>query len=86
MVGSRRHSAAAALQAKLDRKATGLQFDSLVPCNIGNPHAVKQPPVTFYREVASALYHPRLMLDGDLEKTGLYPSDVLARARKLGAI
>ena len=71
---------AAGLQAKLDQGDT-LPFDALVPCNIGNPHAVKQQPVTFYREVASALYHPRLMQEGVLERSGLYPKDVLERAR-----
>jgi len=40
-----------------------LPFDSLILCNIGNPHAVKQKPITFYRQVAAALYVPELASD-----------------------
>lgn len=73
---------AAELQAKLDNGDAVGDFAELIPCNIGNPHAVKQPPVSFYREVASALYHPRLMEAGALEASQLYATDVLARARE----
>lgn len=57
-----------------------LPFTELVFCNIGNPHAVRQPPINFYREVASALYHPRL-LDANFPETSGFASDVVDRAR-----
>ena len=28
-----------------------LPFDKLTLCNIGNPHAVQQKPITYYRQV-----------------------------------
>ena len=59
-----------------------LPFDELILCNIGNPHAVQQRPVTFYRQVASALYLPELTTDPDkVAASGLFPPDVVARAQ-----
>lgn len=55
-----------------------MPFDSLVPCNIGNPHAVKQKPITFYRQVAACVLCPSL-IDGD--ESG-FPADVKARAKE----
>ena len=50
-----------------------LPFDSLILCNIGNPHAVKQKPITFYRQVAAALYVPELASDPHkLVASGIY--------------
>lgn len=63
-----------------ERLAQGeaLPFKSLVPCNIGNPHAVKQKPITFYRQVAACCLCPSL-IDGD--ESG-FPADVKARAKE----
>ena len=58
-----------------------LPFDKLVLCNIGNPHAVQQRPITFYRQVASALYSPELEKDGGGALAGVYPVDVICRAQ-----
>ncbi|CAL1131779.1 unnamed protein product [Cladocopium goreaui] len=41
-----------------------LPFDRLVFCNIGNPHAVGQKPITFYRQVAAAVTDPSLLSAG----------------------
>ena len=76
---------AAELQSRLEAGEAPGDFTELVRCNIGNPHAVKQPPVSFYREVASALYHPKLMEKGVLDGSGLYAADVLQRAREYHA-
>lgn len=76
---------AAELQKRLAAGEAPGDFKELVPCNIGNPHAVKQPPVSFYREVASALYHPKLNEEGVLDASGLYAPDVLERAREYHA-
>lgn len=51
-----------------------LPFDRLVFCNIGNPHAVGQKPITFYRQVAAAVTDPSLL------SAGIYPDDVKKRA------
>lgn len=53
-----------------------LPFKSLVPCNIGNPQAVKQPPISFYRQVGACVTYPQLM------ETDVMPSDVIARAKE----
>ncbi|GIQ84547.1 hypothetical protein KIPB_006061 [Kipferlia bialata] len=36
-------------------------FDKVIPCNIGNPHALNQKPLTFVREVVSLLQAPHLL-------------------------
>jgi len=58
-----------------------LPFDKLTLCNIGNPHAVQQKPITYYRQVASALYSPELTKEGGGALATLYPEDVIARAQ-----
>ncbi len=59
-----------------------LPFDQLTLCNIGNPHAVKQKPITYYRQVASALYSPELTKQGGGALAGVYPADVIERAQE----
>eukprot|EP00929_Paragymnodinium_shiwhaense_P019606 TRINITY_DN13311_c0_g1_i1.p1 TRINITY_DN13311_c0_g1~~TRINITY_DN13311_c0_g1_i1.p1 ORF type:complete len:544 (-),score=81.56 TRINITY_DN13311_c0_g1_i1:296-1834(-) len=49
-------------------------FDRLIFCNIGNPHAVQQKPITFYRQVAAATVDPTLLT------ANVYPKDVVQRA------
>ncbi|SVE51955.1 uncharacterized protein METZ01_LOCUS504809, partial [marine metagenome] len=34
---------------------------TIIPCNIGNPQAMGQPPLTFYRQVLSLLEYPELL-------------------------
>merc|ERR1712146_597110 len=55
-------------------------FTELVPCNIGNPHAVKQKPITFYRQVAACCMYPQLMDIEDWKQ--VMPPDVIARAKE----
>eukprot|EP00747_Dinoflagellata_sp_TGD_P138665 gnl/TRDRNA2_/TRDRNA2_175804_c0_seq1.p1 gnl/TRDRNA2_/TRDRNA2_175804_c0~~gnl/TRDRNA2_/TRDRNA2_175804_c0_seq1.p1 ORF type:complete len:509 (-),score=70.54 gnl/TRDRNA2_/TRDRNA2_175804_c0_seq1:349-1875(-) len=65
-----------------------LPFKQIIPCNIGNPHAVKQAPVTFYRQVAACCLYPELMQSNPLSScfggcvgaASNFPSDVKARA------
>jgi aspartate/methionine/tyrosine aminotransferase len=53
----------------------------IIYCNIGNPQALKQRPLTFVRQVLSLLEYPELL---DLPGAGsIYPSDVTARARRI---
>mmetsp|Transcript_128951 Transcript_128951/g.223719 ORF Transcript_128951/g.223719 Transcript_128951/m.223719 type:complete len:510 (+) Transcript_128951:53-1582(+) len=53
-----------------------LPFKMMVPCNIGNPQAVKQPPISFYRQVGACVTYPELM------ETDVMPADVIARAKE----
>ena len=43
---------AAALRKKLE-SGEKLPFDSIIPCNIGNPQGVGQKPITYFRQVFS---------------------------------
>jgi len=65
------------LQRQLLRQEEGLLFKEIVPCNIGNPQAVGQAPLTFHRQVMACLTDPALAKQG-----GPYPEDVRARAAR----
>jgi alanine transaminase len=58
-----------------------LPFDQIIPCNIGNPQALKQKPITFFRQVLSLVNFPEL-LDSP-EVTNKYPADVVERATSI---
>lgn len=51
----------------------------IIYCNIGNPQALKQPPLTFLRQLLCLLEYPAL-LDHD-QLHDLFPRDVVARAK-----
>ena len=51
-------------------------FKSIISCNIGNPQALGQSPITFIRQVISACAYPPL-----LDIPDLFPNDVIARAK-----
>ena len=67
---------AQAIQKKLASDPSSVPFKSLISCNIGNPHALGQKPITFMRQVAAACMHPPLM-----DVPGLFPADVIRRAK-----
>ena len=66
------------IQAKLrsPTECGAFSFKNLISCNIGNPQALGQKPITFLRRVAAACTHPPLM-----DIPGVFPSDVIARAK-----
>ncbi|KAF9916829.1 hypothetical protein BX616_002713 [Lobosporangium transversale] len=65
-------------------KGTPLPFKRVVGCNIGNPQALDQKPITFFRQVASLVEYPDLLNDKNAELTSkLYPSDAIERAKLL---
>ena len=69
------------IQQELSAGSHSKPFDEILWANIGNPHAVGQKPVTFYREVLAAVDCPSM-----LEKPGIeniLPPDVIARAKWL---
>nr|AIT69918.1 alanine transaminase [Desmarestia viridis] len=61
------------------RMAAGekLPFDKIVPCNIGNPHACMQLPLSFHREVLSLCISPSLASD----HPNAFKRDVVERAK-----
>ncbi|CAG8511025.1 322_t:CDS:2 [Funneliformis caledonium] len=60
------------------------RFDTVVNCNIGNPQQLKQKPITFFRQVASLMEYPDLLLPENRKQIEfLYPTDAIERARRL---
>ncbi len=55
------------------------QGKKIIYCNIGNPQALKQKPITFIRQVLSLLEYPGLIDNKDAVK--IFPSDVIERAK-----
>jgi hypothetical protein len=41
---------------------SGLDFDRIIYCNIGNPQQLQQKPITFFRQASSPLLIVRLRL------------------------
>lgn len=61
-----------------------LPFDKVIAANIGNPQALDQKPITFFRQVLSILEYPPLLENEEVLKNGLgYKQDVIDRARWL---
>jgi len=57
------------------------QGRKIIYCNIGNPQALKQKPITFLRQILSLLEYPELL--GHQGTMRLYPADVVERVRKI---
>jgi aspartate/methionine/tyrosine aminotransferase len=53
----------------------------IIYCNIGNPQALKQKPLTFIRQVLSLVEHPAMLEKPEAVK--LFPADVIARAKTI---
>jgi len=65
--------------AKKKGVPSGLPFDYVTYCNIGNPQKLKQKPLTFIRQVCSLMEYPELM-----EKAPqAFAPDAIARAKRL---
>jgi aspartate/methionine/tyrosine aminotransferase len=60
-------------------QALEAQGRKIVYCNIGNPQALGQKPITFLRQLLALLEHPALLDEPDAARR--FPADVLARAR-----
>ena len=72
------------LEAEL-RSGKKLPFARVVRCNIGNPQALGQKPLTFVRQCLSLLINPELIDTAEI--AALYPLDVVERARRyMGAV
>ncbi|KAG0612620.1 hypothetical protein M758_6G041900 [Ceratodon purpureus] len=69
------------LQQELIVKPGSLPFEEIVYCNIGNPQALSQPPITFFREVVALCDHPNLL--DKSETHALFSSDAILRAFRI---
>ncbi|OGR67156.1 MAG: aminotransferase class I/II [Elusimicrobia bacterium GWC2_61_19] len=70
-----------AVRGKIVNRAHELeaQGKKIIYCNIGNPQALKQKPITFVRQVLSLVEYPALMAQP--AAAGLFPADAVKRAR-----
>lgn len=74
---------AAAIQKELATGQTSYPFSELVYCNIGNPQAVGQQPLTFNREVLALLTAPHMLKRSEeLVKLGVVSAEAAARAKE----
>jgi alanine transaminase len=69
------------LEQELITKPGSLPFDEIVYCNIGNPQALSQPPITFFREVVALCDYPGLL--DKSETHALFSSDAISRAFRI---
>src|SRR5437773_6126697 len=56
------------------------QGRKIIYCNIGNPQALKQRPLSYIRQMLSLLEYPEAMEHPEAARH--YPADLLARARE----
>lgn len=82
-VNSKLLKARYAVRGKIVARAQELegQGRKVIYCNIGNPQALKQKPLTFIRQVLSLLEYPELLNSPEAAK--LYPADLVARAKMI---
>lgn len=57
------------------------QGRKIIYCNIGNPQALKQKPLSYIRQVISLIEYPELLNHPEVLR--LYPADLVARARDI---
>ena len=53
----------------------------VIYCNIGNPQALKQKPLTYLRQILSLVEYPELLRNENAAK--MYPNDVLEKAKSI---
>eukprot|EP00929_Paragymnodinium_shiwhaense_P111283 TRINITY_DN7907_c0_g1_i1.p1 TRINITY_DN7907_c0_g1~~TRINITY_DN7907_c0_g1_i1.p1 ORF type:complete len:523 (-),score=164.56 TRINITY_DN7907_c0_g1_i1:423-1991(-) len=70
---------------KANPQGHGLPFNKTIQCNIGNPQALGQKPLSFNREVISMVTNPNLLEVAEASKDGtaggLFKADAVRRAR-----
>jgi alanine transaminase len=75
-------SAEYAVRGPIVKRAQELEEQGrrIIYCNIGNPQALKQPPLTYIRQMLSLLEFPALMRHPGIKSA--YPADILERAAR----
>lgn len=53
----------------------------IIYCNIGNPQALKQKPLSYIRQIISLLEYPAILEKPEASK--IYPNDILERAKMI---
>ncbi|MEC8563729.1 MAG: hypothetical protein VXY90_07535, partial [Pseudomonadota bacterium] len=74
---------AAQIKAALRADPASAPVKKVLECNIGNPQAVGQQPLTFSRQVHALLAYPSLLDMAGAD--ALFAPDAIARARVRGA-
>ncbi|KAK9457199.1 pyridoxal phosphate-dependent transferase [Dipodascopsis uninucleata] len=69
------------LRERLQSGDNSLQFKEIINANIGNPQAMDQKPITFFRQVLSLVQYPDIMDSPYANR--LFPRDAMERARTL---
>mmetsp|Transcript_3987 Transcript_3987/g.4880 ORF Transcript_3987/g.4880 Transcript_3987/m.4880 type:complete len:597 (-) Transcript_3987:17-1807(-) len=67
------------IEQKLKEDPNSYPFDKVVQCNIGNPQALSQKPITFTRQVLSLVMNPDML--GDESIAHAFPRDARERAK-----
>ena len=67
------------IEKALSKDKDSFPFDEVIACNIGNPQALLQKPITYYRQVAALINCPWLLDNENITRE--FPVDVIARAR-----
>ena len=82
-VNSKLLKARYAVRGKIVIRAQELeeQGKKIIYCNIGNPQALRQKPITFVRQVLSLLEYPALLEQPGAEK--FFPADAVRRAKMI---
>eukprot|EP01084_Bolivina_argentea_P071312 129685_1 len=65
------------IQNDLKHSIGNYPFENVIFCNIGNPQALGQKPLTFHRQVLSSILSPSLI------ETDIFPNDVKQRAQTI---
>ena len=67
-----------AVRGPIPRRATELREmgQAIIPCHLGNPQALGQPPISFYREVLSLVEHP-MLIERERKLKALYGDGLL---------
>ena len=83
VLNSRLLSAEYAVRGPIVLRAQQLeeQGRKIIYCNIGNPQALKQAPLSFLRQLLSLVEYPELL--NHPETLRLYPRDIVARATSI---
>jgi aspartate/methionine/tyrosine aminotransferase len=69
------------VQRAQDLEAQGRK---IIYCNIGNPQALKQKPLTYLRQILSLLEYPELLKSPEAAR--LFPADVIRRVQSILAL
>lgn len=70
----------AEIKRKLKENPDAFPFDKVVECNIGNPQALQQQPLSFNRQVLALMAMPAMMDWPDVQAH--FPLDAIERARE----